>query len=114
MDDLQFREARQRICRWIDDSAGVFAAIPVILHEHDRVRERLDATERAAARLLQEVNDLRRELDALQSENERLRRDRVETAELLTDGLNRVLQDAIVRLRAREARPDVAREPSFS
>ena len=114
MDDLQFREARQRICRWIDDSASVFAALPAILHEHGRLLERLDATERAAARLLQEVNDLRRELDALQSENERLRRDRVETAELLTDGLNRVLQEAIGRLRATAARPDVAREPSFS
>ena len=114
MDDVQFREARQRICRWIDDSASVFAAMPVILHEHDRLRERLDATERAASRLLQEVNDLRRELDALQSENERLRRDRVETAELLTEGLNRVLQEAIGRLRAPTARPDVAREPSFS
>ena len=70
-----------RICRWIDDSAGVFAALPAILPEQDRLRERLDATERASSRLLQEVNDLRRELDALQSENESLRRERVETAD---------------------------------
>lgn len=114
MDDVQFREARQRICRWIEDSAGVFAAIPVILHEHDHLRERLDATERAAARLLQEVNDLRREIDALESENERLRRDRVESVEVLTEGLNRVLQETVLRLRAPIAQPAAAREPSFS
>jgi cell division septum initiation protein DivIVA len=114
MDDLQFRDARLRISHWIEETPGVFAALPIILQEHDRLRERLDATERAAARLLQEVNDLRRELDALQSENERLRRDRAETAEVLTEGLNRVLQETVLRLRASSAQPHAAREPSFS
>ena len=70
--------------------------------------------ERASARLLQEVNDLRREMDALQTENERLRGDRAEAAELLTDGITRALQDAIVRLRPAAARPEITREPSFS
>jgi uncharacterized coiled-coil DUF342 family protein len=114
MDDLQFRDTRLRISRWIEDTSSVFAAILAMLQEHGRVRERLDATERAAARLLQEVNDLRRELDALQSENERLRHDRAETADVLAEGLNRVLQDAIGRLRAPAARPDPAREPSLT
>jgi F0F1-type ATP synthase membrane subunit b/b' len=113
MDDLQFREARHRISRWIEDTAGVFAVIPVILQDHDRLRERLDAAERASARLLQEVNELRREMEALQSENERLRGDRAEAAELLTDGITRALQDAILRLRP-AARPEISREPSFS
>lgn len=114
MDDLQFREARHRISRWIEDSASVFAVLPVILQEHDHLRERLDAAERASARLLQEVNDLRREMEALQSENERLRGDRAEAAELLTDGITRALQDAIHRLRPAAARPEITREPSFS
>jgi uncharacterized coiled-coil DUF342 family protein len=102
MDDLQFRDTRLRISRWIEDTSSVFAAILAMLQEHGRVRERLDATERAAARLLQEVNDLRRELDALQS------------ADVRAEGLNRVLQDAIGRLRAPAARPDPAREPSLT
>jgi hypothetical protein len=114
MDDLQFRDARLRISRWIEDTANVFASLPVILHEHESLRDRLEATERASARLLQEVNDLRREIDALQSENERLRRERTETAELLTEGLNRVLQETVLRLRASSAQPHAAREPSFS
>lgn len=114
MDDLKFRDARLRISRWIEDSASVFACLPAILQEHESLRDRLDATERASARLLQEVNDLRRELDALQSENERLHRERAETAELLTNGLNGVLQEAVLRLRGPGVRPDVAREPSFS
>ena len=55
-----------------------------------------------------------REMDALQTENERLRGDRAEAAELLTDGITRALQDAIVRLRPAAARPEITREPSFS
>ena len=114
MDDLQFREARHRISRWIEDSAVVFAALPPNLQEHAHQRERLDAAERASTRLLQEVNDLRREMDALESENERLRGDRAEAAELLTDGITRALQDAIGRLRPSAARAEARREPSFS
>jgi regulator of replication initiation timing len=113
MDDLQFREARLRIGRWIEDTAGVFAYLPVILHEHESLRDRLEATERASSRLLQEVNDLRREIETLQSENERLRRERAETAAVLTDGLHRVLEDTVRRLRAPAAAADMARQPTF-
>ena len=114
MDDLQFREARLRIGRWIEDTASVFAYLPVILHEHESLRDRLEATERASSRLLQEVNDLRREIETLQGENERLRRERAETAAVLTDGLNRILEDTVQRLRAPAAPADAAREPTYS
>jgi predicted nuclease with TOPRIM domain len=114
MDDLQFREARLRIGRWIEDTAGVFAYLPIILNEHESLRDRLEATERASTRLLQEVNDLRRELETVQSENERLRRERAETAALLTEGLHRILEDTVRRLRAPAAPADTAREPSFT
>jgi predicted nuclease with TOPRIM domain len=118
MDDLQFREARLRIGRWIEDTASVFAYLPVILHEHESLRDRLEATERASTRLLQEVNDLRRELETVQNENERMRRDRAETASLLTDGLHRILEDTVRRLRAPAADPvhtaDPPRQPTYS
>src|SRR5215510_4423528 len=116
MDDAQFREARLRIGRWIEDTAGVFAYLPIILHEHESLRDRLEATERASSRLLQEVNDLRREIESLQSENERLRRDRAESTALLTDGLHRILEDTVRRLRGAPAPTpaDPAREPSLT
>ena len=114
MDDTQFREARLRIGRWIEDTAGVFAYLPIILHEHESLRDRLEATERASSRLLQEVNQLRREIESLQSENERLRRDRAESAALLTDSLHRILEDTVQRLRGSAAPADPAREPSFT
>ena len=82
MDDLDFHDARIRITR--------------LLTEQDRLCARLEATERASNRLLQEVNELRRELDALQSEN---------------DGLRRVLNEALPRLRAPLPLPA---EPSYS
>lgn len=114
MDDLQFREARLRIGRWIEDTAGVFAYLPIILHEHESLRDRLEATERASSRLLQEVNDLRRELESLQSENERLRRERAETATALTEGLHRILEDTVRRLRGPAVPTDAPREPSLN
>lgn len=71
MDDHDFHDARMRI-------------------EQERLCHRLEATERASNRLLQEINDLRRELDALQSENASLRRERAELADILADGLGPV------------------------
>src|SRR5215475_9667580 len=114
MDDAQFREARLRIGRWIEDTAGVFAYLPIILHEHESLRDRLEATERASSRLLQEVNDLRREIESLQSENERLRRDRAESTALLTDGLHRILENSARRRRGSAPPADPVREPSLT
>ena len=98
MDDLDFHDARIRITR--------------LLTEQDRLCARLEATERASSRLLQEINELRRELDALQSENDSLRRERAQLADVLADGLGRVLNEALPRLRAPLA--PLPAEPSYS
>jgi FtsZ-binding cell division protein ZapB len=114
MDDRDFHDARIRISRWIEEGAGLLGTVPGLLTEQGRLRERLEATERASNRLLQEVNDLRRELDALQSENESLRRERAELADFLADGLGRVLNEAVPRLRAPMAPHGLPAEPSYS
>ena len=114
MDDRDFHDARIRISRWIEEGAGLLGTVPGLLTEQERLRERLEATERASNRLLQEVNDLRRELDTLQIENESLRRERAELADFLADGLGRVLNEAVPRLRAPMAPQGLPAEPSYS
>ena len=114
MDDRDFHDARIRITRWIEEGAGVLGTVPGLLTEQERLRGRLEATERASNRLLQEVNELRRELDALQSENESLRCERAELADVLADGLGRVLNEALPRLRAPLAPQGLPAEPSYS
>lgn len=114
MDDRNFHDARMRINRWIEEGAGLLGIVPGLLSEQERLRERLEATERASNRLLKEVNDLRRELDALQSENDSLRQERAELADVLADGLGRVLNDTLPRLRAPLAPQGLPAEPSYS
>jgi FtsZ-binding cell division protein ZapB len=114
MDDRDFHDARMRISRWIEEGAGLLGTVPGMLTEQERLRERLEATERASNRLLQEVNDLRRELDALQCENEGLRRERAELADVLADSLGRVLNETLPRLRAPLAPQGLPAEPSYS
>ena len=95
MDDHDYHDARMRI-------------------EQERLCHRLEATERASNRLLQEINDLRRELDALQIENESLRHERAQLADILADGLGRVLNEALPRLRAPLTPQGLPAEPSYS
>ncbi len=88
MDDRDFHDARIRITRWIEEGAGVLGTVPGLLTEQERLRGRLEATERASNRLLQEVNELR--------------------------GLGRVLNEALPRLRAPLAPQGLPAEPSYS
>ena len=114
MDDRDFHDSRMRISRWIEEGAGLLGTVRGLLSEQERLGERLEATERASNRLLQEVNDLRRELDALQAENEGLRRERAELADILADGLGRVLNETLPRLRAPLSPQGLPAEPSYS
>ena len=50
----------------------------------------------------------------MQAENEGLRRERAELADVLADGLGRVLNDTLPRLRAPLAPQGLPAEPSYS
>jgi chromosome segregation ATPase len=108
MDHAAVAEARARIARWIEDGQGVLGTLPGFFDEHERMRSAAETAERECARL-------REELQALRLQNEALRSDREEIAESIAEGLNRVMNDALRRLRAPvEAARAVQREPSYS
>jgi hypothetical protein len=110
MDPVAVGEARERLARWIEDSEGVLGALPALFDEHERLRAAAEAAERECAALRQELAALRAEHGFLLSE-------RSEIAELIADGLNKVMNDALRRLRSplearRALEPEPALEPA--
>jgi hypothetical protein len=114
MDAFAVEDARQRLARWIEDGQSVLGVVPWLFEEHERLRHVADAAERECARL-------RQELDALRAETDFLIDERGEIAEMIAAGLNKVMNDALQRLRAPvgasrvpAAAPEALPEPSYS
>ena len=93
MDPFAIEEARRRLTRWIEDGQSVLGVVPWVFEENDRLRTAAEATDRECARLRQELEALRQETNFLIDE-------RGEIAELIAEGLNRVMNDALQRLRS--------------
>jgi hypothetical protein len=93
MDVYAVAEARQRLSRWIEDGQSVLTVMPWLFDEHERLRTANEVSERECARLKLELDALRAETDFLISE-------RGEVAEMIAAGLNKVMNDALQRLRS--------------
>ena len=94
MEAISSREARLRIARWIEDGGTVLGVLPTFFDEHERMRETLEATEREASQL---------------------RREREEVAEAVAESMNRLMNDALQRLREPSPhRGPLSTEPRFS
>lgn len=93
MDAFAVEEVRQRLARWVEDGQSVLGVVPRVFEEHERLRAATEAAERECARL-------RQELDALRAETEFLMGERGEIAEMIAAGLNKVMNEALQRLRA--------------
>jgi hypothetical protein len=93
MDAFAVYEARQRLTRWIEDGQSVLGVVPWLFDENGRLRAAAEAAEGECARL-------RHELDAVRAEADFLLDERGEIAEVIAEGLNRVMNEALQRLRA--------------
>jgi hypothetical protein len=93
MDPFAMDEARRRLTRWIEDGQNVLGAVPWLFEENDRLRAAAESSDHECSRL-------RREIDALRAETNFLIDERGEIAELIAEGLNKVMNDALQRLRA--------------
>ena len=108
MDDILLGEARLRITRWIEEGTSVLGVLPGMFEEHERLRAALEATEHESARL-------RQELLLAQGENDALRREREEIAEVIAESVNPIMNEALQRLRAPVMpRDPVGAEPTYS
>jgi hypothetical protein len=121
MQEWAVDEARQRLARWIEDGQSVLSVVPWLFEEHQRLRIAAEAAERECARL-------REDLAALRAETNFLIDERGEIAELIAEGLNKVMNDALQRLRtpldarrfhattdaSRESRASLTPEPTYS
>jgi len=93
MDAFAVEETRKRVARWIEDAQSVLGVVPWLFDENERLRTTAEASEREAARL-------RHELDTLRAETESRIDERGELAEMIAAGLNKVMNEALQRLRA--------------
>ena len=93
MDAFAVKEARQRVARWVEDGQSVLSAVPWLFDENERLRSAAEASERECARL-------RHELDSLRAETEFLIDEQGEIAEMIAAGLNKVMNEALQRLRS--------------
>jgi glutathione S-transferase len=98
MDAFAVAEARQRLSRWIEDGQSVLGVMPWLFDEHERLRTANETAERECMRL-------QRELAALRAETDFLIGERSEVAELIAAGLNKVMNDALQRLRSPFSHP---------
>lgn len=102
------REARDHVVRWLEDGQRQMSALLGVVHENERLRERLEAAEsenekaRGMAYELEQLRDraetaehqgdrLREQLSRAQTELDRHNREREEAAERLTQLMNEVL-----------------------
>lgn len=66
--DREVLEDRQRVDRWLEEGQYLLGRIiPAFLDDRERLRGRLEAAEQDCERLRVEVNDLRKEVNALQT-----------------------------------------------
>jgi chromosome segregation ATPase len=106
------RDSRDQVVRWLEDGQRQMSALLGIVHENERLRERLEAAESESEKLREQAYELeqvrnraetaerqleraRGQLGEAQAEIERHNREREEVAERLTELMNQVL----IRLR---------------
>ena len=99
MDAIPVQEARLRIARWIEDGEAVLGVLPGFFDEHQRLRDTLAAAERETGELRRELGEAREHIGALRAEIDGLRREREEVAEAVAESMNRLMNDALHRLR---------------
>ncbi len=110
------KEVREEVRRWVEDGPGQLSVLAGLLHEYDRLRDRVEMAEREQERLRgltyeneqlhNRVETAERQCDRLRDEVSRLRgeidhyhRERTEVAEQLSEVMNQVL----LRLRPQQA-----------
>jgi len=102
------KEVREDVRRWIEDGSSHLSVLAGLLHEYDRLRERVAIAEREQERLrsLTYENEqlhnrietaerqgerLREEVIRLRSELEQQQKERLEVAEQLSEAMGQVL-----------------------
>jgi chromosome segregation ATPase len=112
---------REQVVRWLDEGQRQLPALVGLVHENERLRERLDISQSECEKLrglVYEVEQLRNRSEAAERVGERLReqlsgaeaelerqtRDQTELAEHLTNLVN----DVLVRLRPRSSVAEAA------
>jgi len=102
------KEIRDDVRRWVEDGPSQLSMLAGLLHEYERLRERVAIAEREQERLRsltyeneqlhnrvetaeRQGDRLRDEVGRLRAELEQHQRERVEVAEQLSDVLNQVL-----------------------
>jgi len=113
---VESKEAREEVRRWVEDGPSQLSVVAGLLHEFDRLRERVETAERERERLRgltyeneqlhnrvetaeRQCERLREEVARLRAEVEQHQRDRTEVAEQLSDVMNQVM----LRLRPQQA-----------
>jgi len=109
---VESKETREQAGRWIEEGPRWLSVLGAVLNSYDRLQDRTETAERENERLRglgYEIEQVRNRLDASERECERLReevsrllaeaeRSHREREELV-EGLTRVLNEALVRLR---------------
>ncbi len=102
------KEVREEVRRWVEDGPSQLSVLAGLLHEYDRLRDRVETAEREQERLRgltyeneqlhNRVETAERQCDRLRDEVSRLRgeidhyhRERAEVAEQLSEVMNQVL-----------------------
>jgi chromosome segregation ATPase len=116
MAGVESKDARDAARRWVEDGPGQLSVLAGLLHDHDRLRERVETAERERERLRtltyeneqlhnrvetaeRQADRLREEVGRLRTEVEHHQRERAEGAEQLSEVMNQVL----LRLRPQQA-----------
>jgi chromosome segregation ATPase len=105
---IESKDVREDVRRWVEDGPTQLAALAGLLHEFERLRERVATAEREQERLRgltyeneqlhnrldtaeHQCDRLREEVTRLRSELEQYQRERGEVAEQLSETLTQVL-----------------------
>ena len=108
MISAESKEVRDDVRRWVEEWAGHLSVLAGLLHEYDRLRERVETAEREQERLRgltyeneqlhnrvetaeRQGDRLRDEVSRLRAEIDQYHRERLEVAEQLSDVMNQVL-----------------------
>ena len=114
-------DTREQVVRWLEEGQRQLPALVGLVHENERLRERLEMSESESEKLrglVYEVEQLRNRSETAERVGERLReqlsgaeaelerhtRDKTELAERLTDFMN----DVLIRLRPRTSVAEAA------
>jgi len=117
----ELKDSREQMVRWLEEGQRQLPALTGLVHENERLRERLEMSESESEKLrglVYEVEQLRgrsetaerlgerlrEQLNNAEAELERQNRERTELAERLTDFMN----DVLVRLRPRSSVAEAA------